>query len=212
MKRSHWPWTGRSYVCIPVTCLSRCNLRLVQCDIIIWSFFAVKIYYNGDGVWSVYVYLGCIYGRISLALDDQNVRANYSMLDFGRVIGVWFNGITLIFCQNTRMVMIGVRLSWLNRWNDLAGCWMWTNRKYVCIPVCLTLNLFLEFDPVWDHVLTLISYHDILRWRWLVCDYHGRINGNFSLTVDDQMVRLYFCVWLWCRHSRSIEYTVIISY
>ena len=131
---SCWPWTTRRWVCIDV-CLN-------------WScYYWCSILYGGV-IWlwyAMFMFLECM---DVLDLDEQQVRLYLCGLEFEveTVIGfdaMWGSNLTLMCCPNT-LLQWRWRLYIYVCWTyGMTSCWLWTNRKYVCIDWCV-----LEFEVV----------------------------------------------------------------
>ena len=68
--------------------------------------------------------------------------------------------------------------------------WLWTNRMYVCILVCLTLKVLLTFDPICCHNLTIIVNYTLQSPR-SACAHLGWLDDTNPSALDKQAVRLY---------------------
>ena len=105
--------------------------------------------------WSMCVYLGCINWTISLALDEQLVRLHSHVFDFEVVLGTWSSVRAWFHTQSLSkyiaMAMMGVRLSWLHRSNDLVDPGR-AESTFVCWCAC-----FPRCKPVYGHNFTLMS-------------------------------------------------------
>ena len=92
---------------------------------------------------------------------------------------------TFLSEYNTTMLITAVRRSSLVKCMERMPCWPWANSAYVCIAACEWLNL------------TVVRMHDN--------HVHNGPGSIFAvwiyatgvvLALDDQLVRLYSCVWL----------------
>ena len=98
MERFHWPWTSSWYVCIPACLTLVMRLRLDP----VWSHNDItRTQYHDTLKWRslACIYLGCIDGTISLALDEQAVRLYCCVLDLVVLLGLgvqWGHTLALV--------------------------------------------------------------------------------------------------------------------
>ena len=139
-------WTDRKYVCT-AACL---NSKLFFVFDAVWGrnlapMCCPNIHYNGDAgfVFMFVEYLGRTAScwrwtdrkYVCIAACCLNLKL-FFMFDT-----VWGRNITLMCCPNT-LLQWRWRLCVYVRWMPgTVSCWLWTNRKYVCIGVCLHLKL-----------------------------------------------------------------------
>ena len=102
------------------------------------------------------------------------------------------------------MVMTALRYV---RW--MASCWPWTNRKYVCIGVCLNLKMIFVFDTLWGHDFTLMCSPNTLKYRWRLCVYVRCMYDTVSCFLWTNR----WCVYGWTRrcYSCPIRYEFTIT-
>ena len=197
MTWSRWPWTNRMYVCI---CLYFCVFEFlgvirVRCSVRPWS---------DPHFLSQYTIMVMVGVRLSWLnpndiLDSGRTDCTFVFLwlAFDRVIGVRSRkGRNSTFFPPVKTHLNGDDFRAFILVKPMAQSrWPWTNRRYVCIPVCLTLVLLLGFHLVWGHDLSLlITFQNILQWRWSACVYFCWIDVTISLDLDEQGVSSYFCV------------------
>ena len=94
----------------------------------------------------VCVYLGRIDETISLALDEQAVSFYSFVFDFGPSL----SSVRPSFYHYVRSQYTAMAIAYVVMLGELMARsrWTWTNRKYVCILVCLIFRMLIGFDLV----------------------------------------------------------------
>ena len=175
MERSGWSRTNRPYVCIPVLWFGYCGS--IQCKVLTSSLFPVNIYYNGYDrrapiilVQSMQRYRWLFWfnlcndivgpGRTARTFACLCCVRRWSChsgsVQYAATISLPF------VSQYTTMAMLGVRLFWLNWWNDPVGP---GRTASTLIFLCITCKVSFGFDAVWGHNLTSIMCLNIRKWR-----------------------------------------------
>ena len=162
MEHSRWTWTNRTCVCICAWLEAVVGVRLA------WGHNVTRILCQNTlrWRWSVFVQ------SIPLPLDDQ-------------IVSLYFCAWLLIKChsgsiQCQSIILPSCALSKYNCDGRSAR-----SERTASAFVFLRAWLWSGFGDSTSSLRSLISYHNILRWWWLVCVYLDWINITLSLDLDE---------------------------
>ena len=219
---SCWLWTSREYVGISV-CLN-VSLIGIRCTMA-QAYLHTRLLFNcNDNDIRLCVDVDWIYATVSCWLWTNREYVG---------ITVWLNlNVSLLGIRCT-MTPAHLHTRLLCNYNDITygsalmlieymerchDCWIWTNRKYVGIVVCLILNVSVIASYTLHHGasafahLTAIQlqwqWYTALCWCWLYI-WNGVMTVGFERT-ECTLVLVYVWFWIWICHY-LMRYTMTPS-
>ena len=169
-------WTGCTFIflCLNLTICFGFNPH----EVILSRSFCVKLYLDGDGR-RVFILVEST-ERCRLPWTNRSYVCTPACLTLK--MSLRFNPESLFhllpMSQYITMTMVGVRLPWLNRWNDPV---VHGQTECTFVSLRLTLGVLVVFNSVCVHNVNLNSSQLVLS----RCIYLGCIDGTISFAFDD---------------------------